>query len=165
MNLFTGAAADEFFGGDVPASVRGILHRAAQSPRDEVGSLLWTAQALAPACLPVYYALYKHHASRRELEMAQRAARRGLLESACQAGLPQNWRSVEPGMPAAGFGNNGPARFWLFTLKALAFLALRQHKVGEARELLAQIARLDPAARIGDDVIASLLASMGPDRS
>lgn len=162
MNLFTGDAADEFFGGEVPAGVREILHRAVQAPRGEVGALLWTAQALAPRCLPVYYALYKHHATRRELEMAERAARRGLLEAASQAGLPADWHAVEPGHPAAAFDDNGPARFWLFTLKALAFLALRQQRADEARALLAQIARLDPGARIGDDVIASLLASLGP---
>lgn len=161
MNLFTGAVADEFFGGEVPPAVRELLHRAAQAPRGEVGPLLWTAQALAPNCLPVYYALYKHHATRRELETAERAAQRGLLEAARQAGLPQDWRSVEAGHPAAAFGDNGPARFWLFTLKALAFLALRQQRAGDAAALLAQIARLDADARIGDEVIASLLASLG----
>lgn len=164
MNLFTGAAADEFFGGPVPASVRRILHRAARAPREDVGALLWTAQAVAPACLPVYYALYKHHASRRELAMAQRAARRGLAESARQAGLPEDWRAVPPGSVAGGFGDNGPARFWLFTLKALAFIALRRRDVDEARALLAQIARLDPGARIGDEVVALLLASIASGR-
>ncbi|MEK8033401.1 hypothetical protein AACH06_21490 [Ideonella sp. DXS29W] len=163
MNLFTGESADEFFGGDVPATVRQILHRAAQAPRTEVGSLLWTAQLVAPDGLPVYYALYKHHASQREWTWAERAARRGLVEAARQAGLPADEWQVQPGHPAATFRDNGPARFWLFTLKALAFLALRQQRLSEARELLAHIQRLDPEARIGDDVIASLLRSMGPD--
>jgi len=162
MNLMTGESADEFFGGAVPGAVRRLLHQAAQAPRGEVGTLLWTAQALAPQCLAVYYALYKHHAGRRELEQAERAARRGLQEAAKQAGLPSDWREVTRGSLPAGvdFGRNGPARFWLFTLKALAFIALRSQRAAEARELLAGIAGLSSEARIGDEVIATLLASV-----
>lgn len=165
MNLFTGEAADEFFGGAVPAAVRELMHRAAQAPRGEVGALLWTAQALAPQCLAVYYALYKHHAGRREFEQADGAARRGLQEAAQQAGLAADWRRVTPaGLPAGlDFGANGPARFWLFTLKALAFIALRSRRPADARELLAQIAALHPGSGIGDEVIAGLLASVSAD--
>ena len=64
MNLFTGVEADAFFGGEVPAAVRGLLHQAAQAPRGECGALLWTAQALAPQCLAVYYALTKLNVQR-----------------------------------------------------------------------------------------------------
>jgi hypothetical protein len=162
MNLMTGESADEFFGGEVPEAARRLLHQAAQAPRGEMGALLWTAQALAPRCLAVYYALYKHHAGRRELEQAEQAAHRGLQEAAQQAGLPADWREVTPGSVPAGvdFSRNGPARFWLFTLKALAFIALRSQRPAEAGELLALIGRLDGNARIGDEVIATLLASV-----
>jgi hypothetical protein len=162
MNLLTGDAADEFFGGAVPQAVRGLLHQAAQAARGEVGALLWTAQALAPQCLAVYYALYKHHAGRRELAQAEAAAKRGLLQAARQAGLPDDWRDVRRETLPAGldFSGNGPARFWLFTLKALAFIALRQQQPAQARALLQKIAALDAAARIGDEVIATLLASV-----
>lgn len=162
MNLFTGESADEFFGGAVPDAVRELLHRAARAPRAEVGALLWTAQAIAPGCLPVYYALYKHHAGRRELGPAERAAERGLCEAARQAGLPEDWRAVAPGID---FGHPGPARFWLFTLKALAFIALRSGRPADARERLERIAALDPGARIGDEVIATLLASVSGGRA
>jgi hypothetical protein len=163
MNLFTGESADEFFGGAVPDAVRRLLHEAAQAPRGEVGALLWTAQALAPQCLPVYYALYKHHAGRREFERAERAARRGLQEAARAAGLDADWRRVVPASLPAGldFGANGAARFWLFTLKALAFIALRSQRPAEARELLARIGELGRGERIGDEVIATLLAQSG----
>ena len=127
-----------------------------------MAALLWTSQAMAPGCLPISYALYKHHAGLREFEQAERAALRGLREAAAQAGLAEDWREVSPGtLPAEiDFARNGPARFWLFTLKALAFIALRSQRPDEARELLAQLARLDVDARIGDDVIATLLASV-----
>ena len=65
------------------------------------------------------------------------------------------------GLPAGlDFSRNGPARFWLFTLKALAFIALRSQRPAEAAELLARIALLDSNARIGGEVIATLLASV-----
>lgn len=110
----------------------------------------------------MYYALYKHHAGRREFEQAERAARRGLHEAALQAGLAADWRQVSAGDLPVGvdFSGNGPARFWLFTLKALAFIALRSQRPAEARELLAQISRLDSGARIGNEVIAAMLASV-----
>jgi hypothetical protein len=165
MNLFTGESADEFFGGAVPPTVHRLLHEAAQSPRGEVAALLWTAQAPAPTCLPIYYALYKHHAGLREFEKAERAAQRGLLEAAQLAGLSKDWREVtRENLPAGvDFARNGPARFWLFTLKALAFIALRSQRPDEASELLTRLASLDVDARIGDDVIATLLASVSTE--
>jgi len=163
MNLMTGESADEYFGGGLTESARRLLQQAAAAPRGEVGALLWTAQALAPHALGIYYVLYKHHAGRREMAQAERAAQRGLLEAARQAGLADDWREVAADTLPAGvdFSRNGPARFWLFTLKALAFIALRQQRPEQARALLERIAALDAQAHIGDDVIATLLASVG----
>ncbi|MCW5666340.1 MAG: hypothetical protein KIT35_21115 [Piscinibacter sp.] len=155
MNLLTGETSDEYFGGDVPAAVRALLQDAARAQADERAVLLWTAQALAPRCLAVYYALTKHHATRRELAQAERAARRGLAEAAQQAGLDDTGAPRVAGTPV-DFHGTGPARFWLFTQKALAFLALRSGRPEEARDRLALITRLEPQARIGDDVIARL---------
>ncbi|MBI5255181.1 MAG: hypothetical protein HY855_01675 [Burkholderiales bacterium] len=160
MNIFTGEQADAFFGGEVPAPVRSLLQQAAQRTGDERSTLLWTAQAIAPACLAPYYALYKHHTGRRELALAERAAWRGLAEAALQAGLPADWRAVQPA--SADFQADGPARFWLFTLKALAFISLRNGQPAAAGELLAAIDRIDAHARIGSDVTAALLASVRP---
>ena len=78
MNLMTGDAADELFGGEVPPTVRTLLAQAREASRDEVPSLLWAAHACAPQCLAIYYLLYKCHAGRRQFELAERAARTGL---------------------------------------------------------------------------------------
>jgi len=160
MNLFSGEASDDFFGGDVPTAVRHLLHRAAAEPAERTATL-WAAQALAPRCLPVYYVLVKHHATRREFDWAERAARRGLAEAAEQAGLPANWVDARPD-PARDFSRGGPARFWLFMLKALAFLALRQERPQAARALLAKITELQPDAGMGDDVIGAILQAADP---
>lgn len=156
MNLFTGEAADAFFGGEVTPAVHGLLHQAAAAGPEDRASLLWTAQALSPECLAVYYALYKHHAGRREFELAERAAFRGLTEAAAQCGIDEEGHP-RPGAPAPDFASDGPARFWLFTLKALAFVNLRNGRAERARTFLERIERLSPDARIGDDVINALL--------
>ncbi len=160
MNLLTGNDADEFFGGCEPEFARQLLHQASVQP-EEAGALLWSAQALAPQSLGIYYAIYKHHARRREFEDAERAARRGLQEAARQAGLPADWRTATRANlpPGIDFHADGVARFWLFTLKALAFIALRSGRPDDARALLAQIATLAPDAKIGHEVIATMLAS------
>lgn len=169
MNLFTGEAADAFFGGEVPEALRGLLHQAATAPVAERAALLWTAQALAPTCLAVYYALYKHHAGQREFAQAERAARRGLDEAARQAGIGDDGRPLALGAgatlgtsgpaPAVDYLADGPARFWLFTRKALAFIALRSGRPAEARAHLGVVAALGAQARVGDEVIAQLLAA------
>ncbi len=166
MNLSTGESSDAFFGGEVPEAVRTLLHQAAGAAADARGALLWTAQAIAPATLAVYYALYKHHAGRREFAQAEAAAQRGLREAAAQAGLAADWQAVGPGC-GADFQADGPARFWLFTLKALAFIRLRSGRPDESRALLAHIELLQPGSRVGHDVIGAMLkaAAPGADRA
>lgn len=156
MNLFTGDSADTFFGGDAPPAVHDLLHRAAHSAPEERSALLWSAQAVAPACLATYYVLYKHHAGRREFEWAERAASRGLREAAQQAGLDADWRAVPTPLPAAVVQSEA-GRFWLFTLKALAFIHLRAGLTEATRELLAHLEACAPEARTGSDVTAALL--------
>lgn len=158
MNLFTGEAADEFFGGEVPPPVRELLHRAAEAAPVQRGALLWTAQALAPGCLATYYALYKFHAGRREFELAERAAWRGLQEAAAQAGLPADWQAAPAPLPPETSGSSA-GRFWLFTLKALAFIHLRSERPDTAQALLARLEACAPGARTGSDVTAVLLAA------
>jgi hypothetical protein len=157
MNLFTGEASDEFFGSDVPANVRALFHQAASAPPAQTEALLWTAQACAPECLATYYLLYKFHARHRDFRLAQMAAERGLLEAARQAQLPGDWRDAVAA--SADFAQPGPARFWLFTLKALAFIALRSGRRDDADRLLAKVAALDPQGSVGADVIAALSSS------
>lgn len=154
MNLLSGAASRELFGGPVPETVRRLLDEAAGAPPERMRALLWTAQVSAPDCLPVYYLLYKFHASRRELDLAERAARGGLQAAAHKAGLPQDWQQVDA--PETDFAAPGPARFWLFTLKALAFIRLRSGEPAEARALLAHARKLDPHDSVGVGVIEAL---------
>lgn len=147
------------FGGDAPPPIRRLIERARRSGGQEAVDLLWSACAAQPDCLPVYYLLYKLHARRGELELAERSALAALAEAGRQAGLPQDWRAAEAAPPAAvDFTANGPARFWLFTLKALAFISLRLHRRDDAGRILALIAAHDPSHSVGSAVTEALLA-------
>ena len=56
---------------------------------------------------------------------------------------------------------NGPGRFALYSLKALAFIHLRQDRQAEAEQILAQLRRLDPAGAVGWPVVAALAEGLG----
>ncbi|MET3514581.1 hypothetical protein ABIC63_002360 [Pseudacidovorax sp. 1753] len=156
MNLFTGEEADAFFGGEVPPAVRHLVDEARSKPREEAAVALWTAVLASPQALPVYYLLYKLHASQGELAQALRAAERGLVAAAEVAGLPSDWRQVRPGM--TDFLQPGAARLWLFTLKAQAFILLRRGEPAQAAERLDHLRLLDPDDHMGASVVAQLLA-------
>lgn len=159
MERQTNEGETGLFGGDAPPEIRQMIDRAKRAGGQEAVELLWRACAAAPDCLPVYYLLYKLHARRRELDLAERAALAALAEAGRQAGLPQDWRAAEAGLPVAvDFAADGPARFWLFTLKALAFISLRLHRRGDAGRLLALIAAHDPSHSVGSAVTEALLA-------
>ncbi len=158
MNVVTGQASKELFGGVVPENVRALIEAAKEAPRESVSGILWAAQSLAPSALPVYYLLYKFHASRGELDQAERAARAGLREAGAQADLPTEAEQPMPSLaPRPEFAVPSAARFWLFTLKALAFILLRKGQLQDARRLIDLIARADPGHSVGSDVTSALV--------
>lgn len=161
MNIFTGTESNELFGGPVPAAVLRMLDEARQQPRDQAAATLWSAALGSPHSLPAYYLLYKLHTGLGELDSARQAALMGLNAAARAAALKAHWTQVSP--DDADFNQPGPARFWLFTLKALAFIELRRGQPEAVRPLLAQLQRLDPEDRLGSSLIGRMLeASEAP---
>jgi hypothetical protein len=51
---------------------------------------------------------------------------------------------------------DGPQHFYLFTLKALAFIRLRLGRPGESLALLNKLSELDPGDSVGSSVIRDL---------
>lgn len=156
MNIVTGEASELFYGGEIPETVRALLQIAPRLLPSQRGTLLWLAQATEPEALAIYYLLYKHHTSRRELNQAQRAAELGLVQAARQAGLAEDYRSVTA-LQTLDYAHDGPQRFWLFTLKALAFIRLRKGDASTAEDLLQRVARFAPDSGLGDEVIDAML--------
>jgi hypothetical protein len=110
------------------------------------------ALAAAPTELPIYFCLYKIHTYQGNLDQAQAAAESGLKEAASQAGWELDWRKWRP----QAVLSEGAGRFALYTLKALAFIHLRQNNPDQANEILARLRQLDPTGAVGWPVVAAL---------
>jgi tetratricopeptide (TPR) repeat protein len=141
--------------GDLPEAINALLQRGVNAYRQDRGradSLFREALAADPTQLPTYFCIYKIHTYQGNLDAALDAAEAGLREAAAQAGWPVDWRAwrPEPRVP------EGPGRFALYTLKALAFIRLRRNEQGRAGEILDALRRLDPAGVVGWPVVADL---------
>jgi tetratricopeptide (TPR) repeat protein len=150
------------FGGPVSAVLDGHLTAAARNYTDKprAEALLLEAQERDPHCLPVYFSLYKFYFHSRRLADAERVVLAALEAAARQAGINPDWSSLSAGS-AAWQDTTGPAHFYLFSLKALAFIRLRLGRRPEAVDLLEKLAELDGADSVGGSVIRSLEAATG----
>lgn len=141
--------------GEVSDAVNALLQQgviAYRRDRRRADELFRQALATAPTELPVYFCLYKIHTYQGNLDEAESAAEGGLKEAASQAGWPLDWRS----WVAQDILPDGPGRFALYTLKALAFIHLRQNRTEEAAEKLDALKVLDPTGAVGWPVVAAL---------
>jgi hypothetical protein len=106
----------------------------------------------APHELATYFCLYKIHTYMGSLDFAAEVAWDGLREAARQAGWPEDpaqW-------PSGAQDHDGPARFALFTLKALSFIELKRDRRDVAMEHLGILSHVDPRGHVGWTVIADL---------
>jgi len=146
------------FGGTAPPEIDRRLRDAAYVDATRAESLLLDAQRLDPECLPVYFALYKFYFYRSRLADAERTALRALETAARQGGFGADWKTLMP--DAADWADAcSPAHFYLFSLKALAFIRLRSGATQEARAILTKLAELDPHDMVGGSVIRSLASA------
>ncbi len=141
--------------GSLPPPVNALLQQGVIAYRHDhtrADELFRQALQAAPAQLPVYFCLYKIHTYQGNLDEAQDAAENGLREAARQADWNADWRQWRP-QPVVP---DGPGRFALYTLKALAFINLRQNRPAQARQKLDALKILDPAGIVGWPVVAAL---------
>jgi tetratricopeptide (TPR) repeat protein len=150
-------ASRVLFGGSAPAEASVLLEQAMVSygRTEDAERLLWEARRAAPDALPVYFSLYKFYFYKGDLANAELAARMALLAAARQGAFDADWRGLTPAS-ADWSRYDGPAHFYLFSLKALSFIRLRQGDRGEALAILAKLAEIDPADSVGASVIRSI---------
>lgn len=147
--------ADVINFGEVSDAVNALLQQgviAYRRDRATADALFRKALAMSPGELPVYFCLYKIHTYQGNLGEAEAAAESGLREAAAQAGWDCDWRRWQPQDTLP----DGPGRFALYTLKALAFIHLRQDRREAAAEKLAALRTLDPVGAVGWPVVAAL---------
>ncbi|CAN5244365.1 hypothetical protein BH10PSE13_BH10PSE13_18500 [soil metagenome] len=141
--------------GDLPEAINALLQAGVQAHRTDRGEadrLFRAALDADPAALPTYLCLYKIHAYQGHLADARTIACAGLAEAVRQAKWPADWRAWTRPDPMP----DGPGRFALYTLKALAFIALRAGRVQDAEAKLAVLRDLDPQGIVGWPVVAAL---------
>lgn len=116
--------------------------------------LLEQARAAAPRHPAPLIALYRFHFYGHALAEARAAGEDAL--AIARTALGPDFGDVPPTDEAAR--DDAAVRFYLFTLKGLAYLNLRLGALDEARLLLGELRRLDPKDQVGGALLAQVLA-------
>lgn len=157
--------AEALLGGGLPATVERRLTAASHNYHlaDVAETLLLEAAIMAPDHPAVLIGLYRFYFYKGRLEDALEIAE-VCLETAARANrLPADWRRVRPG--DARFGDYeavGP-RFYIFTLKAYAYLNMRLGELDVARAALRQLLAIEPTDKINARLLMDVLDRLGED--
>ena len=140
------------FSPDIPAEVNNLLQAAvAASSVDQsrAETLFLQAQALDSHCLQTYFALYKFYFFQKRLVDAERIVLAGLEESAKQGGFPNDSRQLAENLQKWNLYANECSLFYLYTLKALAFIRLRLGFTLDAQLILSHVTTAGPRRPFG----------------
>ncbi|MGZ8191261.1 MAG: hypothetical protein ACXWTS_08535 [Methylococcaceae bacterium] len=151
------------FSPNIPAEVNNLLQAAvAASSVDQsrAENLFLQAQTLDSQCLQTYFALYKFYFFQKRLVDAERVVLAGLEEAAKQGGFPNDYRQLVQNRKNWDLYANESTFFYLYTLKALAFIKLRLGDTINAQLVLSHLQQLDPKDLSGASVIMDLAAGV-----
>jgi hypothetical protein len=147
------------FSPTIPTEVNNLLQAAVAASSVNQGqaeSLFLQAQKQDSHCLQTYFALYKFYFFQKRLDDAERIVFAGLDESARQGGFPSDYRLLVINCHQWNLYGNDITLFYLYTLKALAFIKLRQGESHAAQQVLTHLQLLDPDDLSGASVIRDL---------
>jgi len=151
------------FSPHLPTNVNNLLQAAVASSsvdQSRAENLFIQAQTLDSHCLQTYFALYKFYFFQKRLVDAERIVIAGLEESARQGGFPSDYRRLAKSPQKWDLYANEITLFYLYTLKALAFIKLRQGDDINAQLILSHLQQLDPKDLSGASVIMDLAAGV-----
>lgn len=149
------------FGFDLAPLINASLQKAAQliASKCEALEALKEANQSAPDQLEVLIALYKFYFYQGQIEQAEDLVFQTLIKASLQGGFSHKWDTLTRDS-ADWSAIRGPARIFLYSLKALAFIRLRQYDYRNAQAILTVLSELDPDDQVGADVIRALLDAM-----
>ncbi|EGD60378.1 TPR repeat-containing protein [Novosphingobium nitrogenifigens DSM 19370] len=157
-----GLMDDPLLGGGLPIEAQVHLDRAALCYRhsDVAETHLLDAARIAPGHASVLIAFYRFYFYKGRLIEALDIARECLAKAMAQNVLGEDWHAVEP--DDADFSDWGALhpRFFLFSLKAYAYLNMRLGRYAEGRRAAEKLLFLDRADRIGARVLVDVLDRM-----
>jgi tetratricopeptide (TPR) repeat protein len=151
--------AEAVLGGGLPRSAEQQLRAASLTYHlDEVAEThLLEAIALAPDHPVVLIGLYRFYFYKGRLEEALEVAEICLEKAARDNRLPADWRAVR--RSDARFGDYeaiGP-RFYLFTLKAYAYLQMRLGDLAVGRAALQKLLQIEPSDKLNARLLLDVL--------
>ncbi|MBB2932232.1 hypothetical protein [Paraburkholderia silvatlantica] len=143
-------------GGGLPAQAAALIDAAGQlrDRPDEAVALLERARADAPGHPAPLIALYRFHFYGHRLAQACSAGEEAL--AVARRALGAGFGAIPPTGDAVRY--DAAVRFYLFTLKGLAYLQLRLGERQAARARLAELRWLDPDDVLGGALLAHVLA-------
>ncbi|MHB1299945.1 MAG: hypothetical protein ACYCY8_03630 [Burkholderiales bacterium] len=147
----------ELYGGAAPPGIAELLLDAMghYGETEMAEAKLLDARKMAPGSLAVHFSLYKFYFYKKRLVDAERIAREALIEAANQGGFDPNWENLDA---ASADWTNEAAHFYLFSLKALAFIRLRQGDESGCERILDKLEQLDCNDSVGASVIRDIAA-------
>lgn len=149
------------FAVDMPPEIDAILQEAVilYEDTERAEAMLEKAHAMAGGRLEVYVALYKFYFYKNRIDDAEAIALKALNEAARQGGFSAEWHTLTT-ESAQWTPAPDAQRFFLYTLKALAFVNLRKGNNAIADALLNKLQELDPRDQVGGSVIRDLALGM-----
>jgi len=157
--------ADALFGIGLPAAAEDHLTRAglAYQQDDVAEQHLREARALAPDHAAVLIGIYRFYFYKGRLREALDIARACLTKAAQDNGLVADWRRVRAAdADFASFDAVLP-RFYLFTLKAYAYLQMRLGHLEEGGEAVHKLLELDPSDKLNARLLLNVWQRKGRD--
>ncbi len=160
-----GLVASALLGGGLPPEAEHHLWEAGRSYHlDEVAEAhLKEAQLLAPGHAAVLIGLYRFYFYKGRLAEALEVARVCLAKAARENLLADDWRRVQRGNVDFGSFDAMLPRFYLFTLKAYAYLQMRLGNLEEGRAAVMKLLEIEPTDKIGARVLLDVLERTGQD--
>lgn len=145
------------FASDIKPEVNACLQQAVAYAHDfeRARGLLHQAKDMDPDQLEVYTALYKFYFYRGYLDEAEMVTVESLARAAQQGGFSHEFEQLTPSC-SDWSAQGGPARAFLYSLKALAFIRLRKGDRASALAVLDKLTNLDPDDQVGGSVIVAL---------
>jgi cytochrome c-type biogenesis protein CcmH/NrfG len=146
------------FGFGIAPGANAHLQRAAQlvSRREDSLAALQDAYVEAPEQVETLVAMFKLRFYQGETDRAESLVLEALEKASRQGGFSSDWRELQS-TTSDWEDPRGSGRLYLYSLKALAFIRLRQDDLEQARSILQAMQQIDPADQVGAEVIRDLL--------
>jgi tetratricopeptide (TPR) repeat protein len=157
--------AEMVLGAGLPAAAEQHLRQAGSAFQDDdiAEQHLRDVQSLAPDHAAILISLYRFYFYKGRLREALKVARVCLAKAARDNGLSSNSRYVR--RSNADFGSFEPIlpRFYLFTLKAYAYLQMRLGNKVEGHAAVQKLLELDPSDKLNAKVLLDVWQRIGQD--